>query len=73
MQRQPRLEAFVHLPVPHEQEALDLSSEDRPWTEQELRHILGMVPMQENYLLLARLLKRTPESIEAIFRWAAED
>ena len=73
MQRQPRHEAFLHLPEPHEQETFDAYNEGQPWTEAELRHILGMIPSRENYLLLARLLKRTPQSIEAIFRWAAED
>ena len=69
MQISRRLEALLQ----YEEESLDVSNEGKLWTDEELRCILRMPVCQESYIMLAKALKRTPASIEAIFRWAADD
>lgn len=43
----------------------------RPWSDQELRIVLGSAPTMENCLRFAKLFERGYGSIELIYRWAS--
>lgn len=49
----------------------DQSSKGKPWSDDELRIVLGHTPTKENCVRLARAFKRGYGSVEQIFRWAA--
>jgi pantoate kinase len=49
----------------------DETNKGKPYSDDELRHILRQAPTKENCINLARTFKRGYGSIEQIFRWAS--
>lgn len=49
----------------------DESAKGKPWSDDELRIVLGHTPTKENCIRLARAFRRGYGSVEQIFRWAA--
>lgn len=49
----------------------DTSNKGKPWSDEELKVILGDTPSRYNCLKYAKLFKRGYGAIEQIYRWAA--
>lgn len=62
---------FVEALCAHlEENGLDLANKGKEWTDHELRAILLDAPTKENCLKYAQAFKRSPGSIEQVYRWA---
>jgi hypothetical protein len=48
----------------------DLANKGKEWTDLELRAVLLDAPTKENCLKFAQAFRRSPGSIEQIYRWA---
>lgn len=53
------------------QQPSDSANRGKPWSDAQLRVVLGAAPTHANIVRLAHAFQRSPGSIEQIYRWAA--